>query len=88
MLGYEDASGVINDANYFGATIGRCANRINQGKFELDGRMIQLSQNEDEHHLHGGIEGFNKKVWALVDGGEHYLKLAYTSADGDEGYPR
>ncbi|MBT7335607.1 MAG: galactose mutarotase [Gammaproteobacteria bacterium] len=87
VLGYEDASGVINDANYFGATIGRCANRINQGKFELDGRMIQLSQNEGEHHLHGGIEGFNKKVWALVDGGEHYLKLAYTSADGDEGYP-
>lgn len=75
---------------FFGATAGRVANRIGKGKFELDGTSYQLATNNGDNHLHGGNEGFNKKVWTP----ETYsndsvvgVKMTYLSVDGEEGYP-
>ncbi|MFN3999369.1 aldose epimerase family protein [Algoriphagus sp.] len=75
---------------FFGATAGRVANRIGKGQFELDGKSYQLATNNGNNHLHGGNEGFNKKVWTP----ETYsndsvvgVKMTYLSVDGEEGYP-
>lgn len=75
---------------FFGATAGRVANRIGKGKFNLDGVDYQLATNNGNNHLHGGTEGFNKKVWKS----EEYtndstvgVKMTYLSVDGEEGYP-
>ena len=71
---------------YFGATIGRCANRIANGKFALDGNNYQLNCNDGPNHLHGGIVGFDKRFFdAKVEGEQLVLSLA--SSDGEEGYP-
>jgi aldose 1-epimerase len=74
---------------YFGAIIGRCANRIANSQFELNGQRHVLSSNDGAHHLHGGVRGFDKVVWrARASAAETpRLKLAYTSVDGEEGYP-
>lgn len=75
---------------FFGATAGRVANRIGKGKFNLDGVDYQLATNNGNNHLHGGTEGFNKKLWKS----EEYtndstvgVKMTYISVDGEEGYP-
>ncbi|WP_035482920.1 aldose epimerase family protein [Algoriphagus marincola] len=75
---------------FFGATAGRVANRIANGEFTLDGRQYMLAKTNGDNHLHGGVEGFNKKVWDA----EPYsndstlgVKMTYLSEDGEEGYP-
>lgn len=75
---------------FFGATAGRVANRISNAKFTLDGTTYELAKTNGDNHLHGGVEGFNKKVWK----GEPYsndsivgVKMTYLSVDGEEGYP-
>ncbi|MFC2076139.1 aldose epimerase family protein [candidate division KSB1 bacterium] len=90
VLGYENLDGYIQDTYYFGCTAGRFAGRIAEGKFTLDGVEYQLKTNNGPNHLHGGIKGFNKRVWngkvkQSKDGPS--LKLTYTSKDGEEGYP-
>jgi aldose 1-epimerase len=76
---------------YLGAICGRFANRIAGARFELDGRTVELESNEGHHHLHGGPDGFARRVWDLVeavphdDGGRAVLSLH--SPDGDQGYP-
>ncbi len=79
----------INDA-YLGATIGRCANRIAKGIFELDGETYSLAVNNGPNHLHGGISGFDKRVWSGESGegpeGAHVV-FTRTSENGEEGYP-
>lgn len=90
VLGYDSLKGYLIETPYFGAIVGRCANRISYGKFTLDGKEYQLATNEGVHHLHGGIEGFDKKIWepsAFVDDSSSNLKLTYHSPDGEEGYP-
>lgn len=72
---------------YFGAAIGRYANRIKDGGFSIDGKKYAVARNKITDHLHGGIEGFDKKVWEFDSGDEQHLKLKYTSPDGEEGYP-
>src|SRR5690606_2002151 len=69
---------------------GRYANRIAGGKFTLDGKTYQLALNDGPNHLHGGLEGFNKKVWAareIDEAGKVGLELSYRSPDGEENYP-
>jgi aldose 1-epimerase len=88
-LGYDSLSGYVTDKSYFGALIGRYANRIAKGKFTLEGRQYLLATNNGTNHLHGGTAGFNKALWTgtAIDGEEPALKLTYLSPDGEEGYP-
>jgi aldose 1-epimerase len=91
VLGFDDLNGYLTGGGaYFGAVAGRYANRIARGRFALDGRDHQLSVNEPPNHLHGGTVGFDKRPWSArvrrADD-EVAVELAYTSADGEEGYP-
>lgn len=90
VLGYDRFEDYLSDPNYFGALIGRYANRIDRGRFCLDGTDYQLDTNDNGNHLHGGQRGFNRVVWEVepedVDDGES-LRLSYTSGDGEEGFP-
>ena len=90
VLGYDDLDGYLHDKSYFGATVGRYANRIAHGKFTLNGTTYALAKNDGENHLHGGVRGFNKVVWEAKDvstAGVAALRLNYLSKDGEEGYP-
>src|SRR5213075_2639278 len=74
---------------FFGAAIGRYANRIKDGRFELEGRLIELTKNWGSLQLHGGYDGFDKRVWDCIscDHDNGLLELAYSSAGGEEGFP-
>ncbi len=87
VLGYDHIQPYLNGTPYFGSTIGRYANRIREGRFELDGESYQLSVNDGDHHLHGGSEGFDNVLWTLRDYSNEYLEFSYLSADGEMGYP-
>ena len=86
VLGFDDVRRYQDASPYFGALIGRYANRIAEGRFELDGRTYELPVNNGPNTLHGGTEGFDKRVWAAEElpGG---LRLTLTSPDGDQGFP-
>jgi aldose 1-epimerase len=85
-LGFDTAAEYFGRSPYFGALIGRCGNRIAQGRFTLDGVEHQLVVNDGANHLHGGAQGFDKVVWhADVEGDA--LVLRYRSPDGEQGYP-
>ena len=90
VLAYDRLEAYENDPAYLGAIVGRYASRIHEGKFEMDGKTIQLSKNEKGNHLHGGAKGFDKKVWKSKTEstkGFERLTLSYFSPDGEEGYP-
>lgn len=89
-LGYDTIGEYETRGGFLGALIGRCGNRIEKGKFELNGKEYQLYLNDGNNHLHGGKIGFDKKVWnaEVIEGktGEE-LKLTLFSPDGEENYP-
>jgi aldose 1-epimerase len=91
VLGFDKLEDYVKSSPYFGATVGRVANRIANAKFELEGKTYTLAANDKPHHLHGGKKGWDKVVWdgepveGTTDGAA--LKLTYASADGEEGYP-
>ena len=90
VLGYNTLDDYIKSTPYFGALIGRYGNRIAKGKFSISGKEYQLTINDGQNHLHGGDKGFDKVVWnaeELTGDDTASLKLTYTSADGEEGYP-
>lgn len=89
IVGFDSLSGYLAHPPYFGALIGRYANRIAKGKFSLDGKQYQLATNDGNNHLHGGIKGFDKVLWQVEvpDSNKTTLILHYTSKDGEEGYP-
>jgi len=66
VLGFEEPSDYLNEHPYFGAIVGRYANRINKGHFIYNGISYQLTINQDSHHLHGGIKGFDKVFWGCT----------------------
>ncbi|MCP5412744.1 MAG: galactose mutarotase [Alphaproteobacteria bacterium] len=89
-LGYDNAQDYLSHPDYFGASVGRYANRIAKGKFTLDGKSYTLATNDGPNSLHGGLKGFDKRMWAIESvssGPEASVTLAYTSADGEEGFP-
>ena len=89
-LGFDTLEGYLSDHPYFGATVGRVANRIAEGRFTLNGKEYTLAQNNGENHLHGGIKGFDKVVWKAESGkntDSASVVLSYLSPDGEEGYP-
>jgi aldose 1-epimerase len=90
VLGFDNLEGYLKGHPYFGATIGRVANRIAKGKFTLDGRTYTLATNNGPNHLHGGLRGFDKVIWKAeqVPAKEGVaVKFSYVSPDGEEGYP-
>jgi len=90
VLGYDDLAGYLAERRFFGATVGRYANRIANARFVLDGETVQLAANNGANALHGGPDGFDRKLWQIIDmhdGDQPHVTLAYTSADGEEGYP-
>lgn len=90
VLGFDTVDEYVEKSPYFGCITGRYANRIAKGKFSLDGKEYTLATNNDPNHLHGGLKGFDKKVWKANlgnDGDNPTLTLVYTSPDGEEGYP-
>lgn len=90
VLGHHNLMNFVGGRFYLGATIGRYANRIAGGRFSLDGKEYQLSKNNNGNLLHGGVKGFDKKIWkaAVVQGTENpSLELTLISPDGEEGFP-
>ncbi len=90
VLGYDNLDSYVKNSPYFGALIGRYGNRIAKGHFTLDGKEYTLAINNGPNSLHGGLKGFDKRVWKAttqqsLDGAQ--LVLNYTSPDGEEGYP-
>lgn len=87
VLGFDEVSLYGEHSPYFGAIVGRVANRIGGAKFSFDSTTCTLPANEGSNHLHGGPEGFGKRVWRIVSEGEKSVTLAISSPDGDMGYP-
>src|SRR5437660_775965 len=90
VLGFDNLQDYLKGHPFFGATVGRVANRIAKGKFTLDGKQYKLAVNNGPNALHGGIKGFDKVVWKAEpketpDGPS--VKFTYRSRDGEEGYP-
>ncbi len=91
VLGFRELESYLAGHPYFGTITGRVAGRVTGARFTLDGKTYELAQNQAPNHLHGGVEGFDKKIWTATpmdvpDGGSS-LRLSYRSRDGEEGYP-
>jgi aldose 1-epimerase len=90
IMGFDTLDPYLIRNPYFGALVGRCANRIAGASFPLHDRVYSLDSNSPPHHLHGGGGGFDKCLWGaeiLEEGGEKKLKLTLMSPEGDQGYP-
>jgi len=90
VLGYDKLEDYLKYKYFFGATIGRVANRIENSSFELNVIKYKVAKNEGKNHLHGGIVGFDKVVWQeklLTEESEQSIEFSYLSKDGEEGYP-
>ncbi len=90
VLGFKTLGEYEGPHPYFGATIGRVGNRIARGLFRLDGRDYTLATNDGPNHLHGGLRGFDKRVWkaqTVRAGSGAAVRFTYVSADMEEGYP-
>jgi len=89
VLGFDKFSPYLHLSPYFGATVGRYANRIAKGRFELGGKVYQLPINNGPNSLHGGIRGFDKRMWKVepVESDIPAIRFSRLSPDGEEGYP-
>ncbi|MGS2587744.1 aldose epimerase family protein [Streptomyces hebeiensis] len=88
VLGFPDLAGYLAARGpYFGALVGRYANRLSGAAFALDGRTHRVSANEGPNCLHGGERGFDQRVWHAVRDGDHGVRLSRISPDGEEGFP-
>ncbi len=87
LVGFETEDDWLNNDPHFGCTIGRYANRIANGQFSLNGTFHQVSQNQGNHHLHGGFKGFSKVIWETEIRSDHAIRFSYRSPAGEEGFP-
>lgn len=87
VLGYDDVKGYEAGTLYFGATVGRVANRIGGGAFELNGKRYALTQNAGRNTLHGGRDYYDKRLWKVEEADESHIALMLYSPDGDQGFP-
>jgi aldose 1-epimerase len=90
VLGYDQLDGYLKKGSYFGAIVGRYANRIAKGQFVLDGQTCTLARNNGQNSLHGGLKGFDKVLWQAKEvpaSDGQALELTYVSKDGEEGFP-
>lgn len=86
-IGFTDVADYLKCTVYYGATVGRCANRIAAGQFELDGVTYQLPRNNKTCTLHGGIKGFDKVIWQTRAISSQSIAFTYVSADMEQGFP-
>ncbi len=89
-LGFDSVEPYVDDSPYFGALIGRYGNRLCEGRFALDGQVVQLPVNNGKNHLHGGHDGYHKVLWKALpfqEGDSVGLTLTHRSVDGEQGYP-
>ncbi len=87
VLSFDTLDEITTRETYFNATCGRFANRIRHAEFTLDGKKYELAVNNGPNSLHGGVEGFNMKVWTVKSVSDSKIELNYLSPDGEEGYP-
>jgi len=87
VAGFDNLDGYLTPAPYFGALIGRYGNRIGGARFSLNGTEYSLTKNEGRNQLHGGLRGFDKRLWDAKMLSPQSLELSYLSKDGEEGYP-
>ena len=87
VLGYDNIAGYTKGKAFFGALVGRYANRIAKGQFSTDGTTYNVPTNDGTNTLHGGLRGFDKRVWTARELPGGALELTYVSKDGEEGYP-
>jgi len=91
VAGFENVKDYESNPEYFGCVLGRYANRIANGKFTLDEKVVNLSVNDNTNHLHGGVEGFSKKIWNVHSTNNNddnvSVVFEYFSRNGEEGYP-
>ena len=91
VLGFDSLDGYLKGPSYIGSTVGRVANRIAKGRFTLHGREYELAVNRDPNHLHGGLRGFDKRIWSsrlpAPSDSDAAVEFRYVSPDGEEGYP-
>lgn len=87
VLGYDRASDYEAGGVYFGATVGRVANRIGGASFSLNGKEYKLTANDNQNSLHGGRDYYNKRMWSVEDLTEQKAVFCLESPDGDQGYP-
>lgn len=87
VLGFDDPTTYFTDTSYMGAIVGRVANRIGGAQFNLEGSHIELSANEGENTLHGGVDGLSKQFWNLEQIASNEAVLSYHSWEGESGFP-
>ena len=87
VLGHAAPADYLEDDGFLGATIGRFGNRIDGGRFTLDGVEHRLSTNQNGNTLHGGARGFDRRVWDVLDSGPDHATFGLVSEDGDQGFP-
>ena len=86
-LNMKNVKDIIENGDYMGATVGRCANRIGKGSFEIDGKSYKVWHEDNAAHLHGGKVGFDKKIFSCEAEDNNCVLMRYESPDGEEGYP-
>ena len=87
VLGYDEVQGYEAGNAFFGATIGRVANRIGNGEFQLGGRTYELTRNDGQNTLHGGRDFYNKRIWKTGETQEDHVEFLMDSPSGDQGFP-
>ena len=87
VLGYDTVAEYEANGGYFGALVGRFANRIARGNFTLNGKAYALACNDGPNHLHGGTVGWSHRVWTVAEAAADMAVLTLDSPDGEEGYP-
>ena len=87
VLGFDDANGYLNSTTYFGATVGRNANRIGGACFTLNGKTVQLPQNEKTNNLHSGPDSYAYRLWQVERHTENAITFSLHSPHGDQGFP-
>ena len=87
VLGYDDPAQYVRGGNFFGATVGRYANRIKGGTFMVGDKKVTMDKNEGNNNLHSGYDYFKNRLWTLEDHKETSIRFSLLSPDGDQGFP-
>lgn len=87
VLGYDDAAGYERGGLFFGATVGRSANRIGGAQFEIKGVKYSLEKNDNGNNLHSGMDYYQQRMWEVVENADDHVTFLLHSPDGDQGYP-